>query len=125
MNKVLLMIALLLGGLATSCGGEDQEENEAQNASENRIKGTWKVVKAEGDIAEINIGNLYIFEQNKVTLKGSGITTSGTYSTRGDTLVFAMDRNTGFTYLHEIKGKQLVIKPVGSDQVLYLERQAE
>lgn len=123
MKKVLVMTTLILGGLATSCGNSGETESGAEKTSANGMDGTWKIVKAEGSMADLNVGTLYIFEGDNMTLKGGGISTPGTYSTSGDTLIFTMEGNAEFTYLHEMKGKQLVIKPIGSDQVLYLDKQ--
>lgn len=86
------------------------------------MDGTWEIVKAEGMMADMNVGTQYIFEGDNLTLKGSGISTPGTYTTNKDTIIFTMEGNSEFRYQYEMKEKQLVIKPVGSNQTLYLDK---
>lgn len=113
---------LIFGGIitfATACSSSDR------NASGETIdeKEIWEIVKAEGMMADANKGTQYIFEGENLSLKGGGMTNKGTFEMKGDTLVFHMKTFTGdMSYIKEMKGKQMILKPVGSDQVFYLEK---
>ncbi|MCE3295865.1 MAG: hypothetical protein K0R65_1579 [Crocinitomicaceae bacterium] len=124
MKKLILLIPAVL--LFMACGGNAEqgkpgggEEKIASNATD----GTWVINKAEGMMADVNKGTEYIFDGENLTLSGGGIKNKGTWSMKGDTLVFAMKTFEGeMLYLKEMKGDQMVLKVVNSDQVFYLDR---
>lgn len=116
MKKSILVLPAFL--FLFSCGGNgEQTEDVTENA-------TWEIVKAEGTLAEMNKGTEYIFEGENLTLSGGGMKNKGTYKMKGDTLVFTMESFGGgeMRYLKEMKGEQMVLKVVGSDQVFYLDK---
>ena len=97
LNVLLSVLATVLIILTTSCGGGDKKENSDEaklkamtkavteehgelkevdkstisNADNAKIKGTWKVVKAEGKAASANEGKTYDFKDDgSATLNG-------------------------------------------------------
>ncbi len=117
--RKLLILPILVLGLVSSCGGSAETGKESSG-----LDGTWKIVKAEGQMADLNVGTQYIFDGNKLSLSGGGITTPGSFETSKDTIIFNMkDYPDPMKYLQSMKGKQLVLKVVGSDQVFYLDKQ--
>ena len=120
MKKTLLLIPAML--LFMACGGNaEQEKTEKEGRSAN--DGTWVITKAEGMMADSNKGTEYIFDGENLTLSGGGIKNKGTWAMKGDTLVFTMKTFEGeMLYLKEMKGKQMVLKVVNSDQVFYLDK---
>jgi hypothetical protein len=117
--KLILLIPALL--VLMACAGNSAEAEKTEGANGN--DGTWVITKAEGIMAEMNKGTEYIFEGENLVLSGGGIKNKGTYSMSGDTLVFKMKTFEGeMRYIKEMKGKQMVLKVVGSDQVFYLDK---
>ena len=123
MKKSILLIPAVL--LFMACGGNEAAGGK-EAAEENKKSGndgTWVINKAEGMMADINKGTEYIFDGDKLTLSGGGIKNKGTWAMSGDTLVFTMKTFEGeMRYIKEMKGDQMVLKVVGSDQVFYLDK---
>lgn len=118
MKKSILLIPVFLF-LFACAGNTETEKTEGANGND----GTWVITKAEGTMADINKGTEYIFDGENLTLSGGGMKNNGTWTMKGDTLVFAMKTFDGeMRYLKEMKGKQMVLKVVGSDQVFYLDK---
>lgn len=119
--KVLKNIALTVPVfLLFACSGEKKND---KTEVKNEALEVWVIKKAEGMMADANVGTEYIFDGNELTLKGSGMKNEGTFEMKSDTLVFHMKTFTGeMFYLKEMKGKQMILKPVGSDQIFYLEK---
>lgn len=118
MKKV---IYILLGVVILSaCVGKTGESSG--KTAESSVE-TWEIVKAEGSLAEMNIGTQYIFDGNKMTLSGGGIRNKGTFEMKSDTLVFHMTTFTGdMKYIKSMQGKQMILKLVDSDQTFYLDK---
>ncbi len=128
MKKIVLLIpaALLLfacGGNGNNTGENIEIPESPEAAEKSATDGTWVINKAEGMMADDNKGTEYIFDGENLTLSGGGIKNKGTWAMKGDTLVFTMKTFTGeMRYLKEMKGEQMVLKVVGSDQVFYLDK---
>lgn len=123
--KTILLISGVVWGLTSACGNNAEPKASEQPAteSENGMDGTWKIVKADGMMADVNIGTEYIFAGKQLTLRGGGISTPGSYNMSKDTLIFTMKGyDAPMKYLHSMKGKQMVLKVVSSDQVFYLDK---
>ena len=119
--KLILIIPALV--LFMACAGNPGTEKAEGQAAGSGNDGTWVITKAEGMMADMNKGTEYIFEGDKLTLSGGGLKNKGTYAMKGDTLVFTMKTFEGeMRYLYEMKGKQMVLKVVDSDQVFYLDK---
>lgn len=119
MKKIkLALAAFALAATIVSCGGK----KEGASASGGGLDGTWEVVKAEGDYADMNMGTKYEFEGDKIVLSGAGIKTPGKFRTSNDTIIARFDGGgIDMTYTFKMQGEQLVIKPMGSNQTLYLD----
>ena len=109
LNVLLSVLATVLIILTTSCGGEKNENSDEaklkavtkavteeygetkevdkstiSNADNAKIKGTWKVVKAEGKAASQNEGKTYDFKEDGSAVL-NGVENKG-YSLGGTTL---------------------------------------
>ena len=117
-----LIFAWVLGISVVACSGRttsSSTETEKSTGAE-----TWVIVKAEGSMPEENIGTQYIFEGNKLTLRGGGISTPGTFKMSKDTLIYDMPTyKMQMKYIKTMKGKQMVLTMIDSDQVFYLIKQ--
>lgn len=114
-------IYILLGiGILSACSSKTGETDA--KTGESSVE-TWKIVKAEGTLAEANVGTQYIFDGKNLTLSGGGMKNEGTFEMKSDTLVFHMKTFTGdMLYVKSTMGKQMILKPVGSDQTFYLDK---
>lgn len=120
MKKVKLFLAALIVSIAViSCGGK----KGAAADSAHPLEGKWKVAKAEGDYADMNKGTNYIFDGDKISLEAGIIKTPGTFRLSNDTIIVKFDGGQmEMNYTYKIEGEQLVVKPMGSNQVLYLDK---
>ncbi|HBS86518.1 MAG: hypothetical protein A2W91_20075 [Bacteroidetes bacterium GWF2_38_335] len=120
--RFIVPLAILAVVFLVSCGGKGEKEED-----ENPLNGNWKVVKAEGNMADMSVGVEYIFEDGKkMTMKGMGIETKGTI-TKSDDKTFTVTFEgvqQPFVYNYKFEGEQLVIELQNSGgQKFFLEKQ--
>jgi len=115
-----MVIFILLIFAISSCGSSSEGTDDAKGVFE----GTWKVIKAEGTFASMNKGTKYIFKGNELTIKLGIIKTEYTFEKTDNLLTYKMNnKESKFEANYNFENNQLILKPVGSDQVLYLEKQ--
>ncbi len=115
----VLSIALFMFAM-NSCGNSAEGTDNAKDT----FSGTWKVVKAEGPFASLNEGTKYIFEGNNLVIKLGIIKTEYTFEKTDSILTYKMkDKDKKYEANYSFKNGQLILKPVGSDQILYLEKE--
>lgn len=133
MKKTTLFLATAVLSIALiSCGGKKEEtategatteSTSTAETSGNSLEGTWEISKAEGAYADMNKGTQYIFSGDKMSTEKGIIKTPGKYTVSGDTIIFKLDAgNMEMRYTFKMEGAQLVVKPVGSDQTLYMDK---
>ena len=123
MKKTInVLMAILVAFTLFSCGGGAKDD--PSKAPHERLQGEWKIVKAEGTMASLNEGTTYIFEGENFTMKLGIIETNATFTATDSTYAYKLkDFDSEFSNNYSFEDGQLVIKPVGSDQVFYLEKQ--
>lgn len=120
MNYFKSTILIAITSLMFSCNGKNQN-SESHSETGNTLSGKWEIVKAEGMLASSNIGTQYIFEEGKLTFSKDGFDNKANSNHTDST--FTWDNgNMTMEYKYRFEGNQLLAMPVGSDQILYLER---
>lgn len=113
--KKIIFSTLIVAGLA-SCKSEPKYP----------LEGKWEIVKAEGNMSEINIGTFYEFkEKTKLILSNSAIENEGTTKITDNTFTFhsnGTDESMIFSYGYHFKNDTLVVEVENSDQKFYLLR---
>jgi len=120
MNYLKTGILMAVTGVMLSCGGK-HEETKSHNESGNTLSGKWEIVKAEGMMSESNVGTQYIFEEGSLTFSKDGFDNKAKSNHTDSTFTWE-NANMTMEYSYKFAGNQLVAKPMGSDQILYLER---
>lgn len=113
------MAAIIMVALS-SCGSKG--ESNSNSAGGNKLSGKWVITKAEGMMAEANVGTSYIFDSESLTFSKDGFDNKAK-STQTDSTFTWENGSMTMEYTYSFNGNQLVVKPKGSDQVLYLEKQ--
>ena len=100
-----------------ACGGA----SKSTSGDKPTLDGIWEVVKADGSMAEMNVGTKYIFEGASLTFskdgmdnKASSTHTDSTFTWNNGTMVMDYD--------YKFNGNQLLVMPKGGDQTLYLDK---
>ena len=124
-----MMISLLI-----ACGGKDKKTNESNNqedqkaASEKeetgtatRLEGNWVIKRAEGSMAEVNIGTAYKFKGSKLSFGKDGYLNPGTTEVTDSTFTFQADGNQyKFDYYYQFNGDTMVVRMKNGTQVFHL-----
>lgn len=126
-------IALLTIIALTACGDKDKKTSEAAGkdtaetspnltASSSRLEGAWEIKRAEGAAAEMNVGTIYEFNGEKLTLSGLGMKNPGTTEITDSTFSFEdMEKKHKLVNHYQFKGDTLIVKTEGlAEQVFYL-----
>lgn len=116
-NLITKTIIAATTTLLMACGGSGSKSSGGKPT----LNGTWEIVKAEGMMAETNVGTKYIFSDTELTFSKDGFDnkansahTDSTFTWNNGTMI--MD------YKYKFVGEQLIVKPVNSDQTLYLDK---
>ncbi len=118
MRKVInLIIVAYIAVLTMSCSNSSVDNSLP---AKDRLQGTWEVVKAEGEMADLNVGANYIFEGTKMTTE-KGFEVSGELIATDSTIIWKLE-NMEMNYTYKFDGNTLVIEPLNSGQKLYLEK---
>ena len=106
MKKTLLFTVLLISTFVLlNCG---------KNA--NSIIGKWEITKAEGTMAETNVGTVYEFTDEKnFAVTKDGFRNPGTYTHEGDNFNLTIGSIT-ITAIIKIDGDKMRFEIKGSDQ---------
>lgn len=108
---VVLYIFLVISFIG--CGGGKKQDT---------VLGKWEITKAEGTLADMNVGAVYEFlDETNMTIDLSGFKNKATYKLEENTLTAAFGP---VTVKAEIKldGDTLTYSIIGSDQVFHLVR---
>lgn len=126
----ILCIAILL----TACGGKDKKgegkENEGPknvsvgptNSPGGKLDGAWEIKRAEGDMADLNVGTVYEFNGTKLSFGKGGFNNPGSTVITDSTFSFQADGNElKFMYHYHFNGDTLVVTMDGSaGQAFYM-----
>lgn len=119
-----LTAALLLSVIFTACGGGDKKEEQktdekpqeetavsADDGPATKLDGAWEIKRAEGNMAEMNVGTVYEFNGSKLAFgkgdfknPGSTIVTDTTFSFQ------ATGNEYVFMYNYKFNGDTLVVE---------------
>lgn len=107
----------------SSCGGGDKKTVDKSTADTvagkkpeapgpaTKLDGTWEIKRAEGAMAETNVGTQYIFEGNKLSFGKEGYTNPGKTEVTDSTFSFQADGNElKFMYNYKMNGDTLVVE---------------
>jgi hypothetical protein len=113
-----ILVAVI--SLFSFCGNKTTSDGK-KSTSDQGLNGTWEVVKAEGMMAEANVGTLYIFEKGTLSFSKDGYDNKAN-SVQTDSTFTWDNGNMTMEYRYTFDNNTLVARPKGSDQVLYLEK---
>jgi len=113
-----LLLSLCTIVLLAACGGNDQK------SSAGKLQGTWEIKRAEGIMAAMNVGTIYEFSGNKLTLRVGDIITPGTTGITDSTFSFQPDgHDRKYMYHYRFNGDTLVADiDISEGQTFYLVR---
>jgi hypothetical protein len=128
MKKLMLCGLVMLSSpvLLTSCGGGSAEstESEAAKTPKEKIQGSWVIVEAEGEMADLNIGTTYTFNGDNYGMSKGIIDNKGKIIEMTDNSYQAQfdGMQTIYSFEYEFNGDKLIITPSGSGQQFVLEK---
>lgn len=98
------------------------DETERPIPNSQRLQGTWEIVRATGTAAATNVGTVYTFDDDKLTLGKEGFNNPGKTEKTDSTFSFqAEGNNYKFLYNYSFNGDTLVASMQNSNgQMLYL-----
>ncbi|GAB4123858.1 MAG: hypothetical protein OHK0045_03930 [Raineya sp.] len=64
-------------------GGQLENKEKVETAPANKFVGSWEIIEAQGDMAELNKGVIYTFTNDEMSTSMA----KGKYSLSGDTLI--------------------------------------
>lgn len=119
MKKLVnLFLSATIALAFVSCGsGVDSSIPPAE-----RIHGAWKIVKAEGSMAELNEGTVYKWAGNMMTTSKNDFDVTGEYLATDSTILWkagTIEMNYGYHF----EDNKLVIELTGGDQKFFLEKE--
>ena len=115
----------------TACGGKDKkagdkprEQKNETHGSGTRLDGAWEIKRAEGGMADMNIGTIYEFKGNKLYFAKGSFTNPGTTDITDSTFSFQADGNEQkFMYNYRFNGDTLVVEMQNSGgQIFHMTR---
>lgn len=124
--------------LLIACGGKENKAGEEKtdttqkemlkteiSGPATKLEGAWEIKRAEGDMAELNLGTVYDFKGNKLSFGKDGYTNPGTTEVTDSTFSFQADGNElKFMYNYHFNGDTLVVTmQKGSGQVFHMVKQ--
>lgn len=116
---VVILSVIFMAAFFTGCsGGKEKSPSE-------RLKGTWEIVEATGDMSELNVGTTYNFGSNNAfSTKKGHVEAEGVITEKNDetfTVNFEY-LDTDFIYNYRFEGKKLIISIQTSNQEFTLEK---
>lgn len=108
-------------GVALVVACSDTEKGEKMKGKEG-LAGNWVIVKAEGMMADENLGTHYIFEGDKLTFSKDGFDNPAKSTITDSTFTWENGSMT-MEYNYHFDGSKLIAEPKGSGQKLTLERE--
>lgn len=114
--------------LISACGGKDKKsesgpKNEsisATNPSAGKLDGSWEIMRAEGQMADLNVGTVYEFKGDKLSFGKGGFKNPGSTVITDSTFSFQADGNElKFMYNYHFNGDTLVVEVQGSNGQIF------
>lgn len=116
-NTLKKIAAASIAAFLLACGSNNSSESNETNT----LTGTWEIVKAEGMMAETNMGTKYIFTETELTLSKDDFDNKASTTITDST--FTWDNgNMVMEYAYRFEKGKLLVNPVGSDQHFTLEK---
>ena len=117
--------------VAFSCGSNGNpkdekgiEKTETVNAPAGKLDGAWVIRRAEGSMADMNLGTVYSFEEGKLSFSQAGYNNPGKTNITDSTFSFQADGNElHFMYNYHFADDTLVVAMQNSGQTFYMTRQ--
>lgn len=134
MNLIKSFIAVWIIGALSACGGKDKKA-EADNSEDaqpkqtatkeeapGKLEGNWVIRRAEGDMAELNVGTAYVFKGDQLSFGKDGYLNPGKTIVTDSTFSFQANGNElVFYYNYHFNADTMVASmQKGSGQVFYL-----
>jgi|GEM_PF-1708097 len=128
---VIELSALLLA----SCGGKDKKGDNKKGDTTQKVKpqaentdpvtqleGAWEIKRAEGNMRSMNVGTIYEFKRNTLTMSKGGLRNPGKTEVTDSTFSFQAEGNEyKFMYDYHFNGDTMVVTmQKGSGQVFHM-----
>jgi hypothetical protein len=126
MKKVTLFLiaGILFSLLSISCGGKKEEnggKKEVIAEKKEGIAGKWEIKKAEGTMAEMNVGTIYEFDGTNLLISKNGLTNKATFTLTGEDLTYSIG-SIKMKAKVKIDGDNMIFKIDNSDQKFEMSR---
>jgi hypothetical protein len=121
----------------TACGGGNKKEEKkddktgteevkpTENGTATKLEGAWEIKRADGSMAEMNVGTVYEFKGNKLSFGKDGYKNPGKTEVTDSTFTFQADGNEfKFDYIYQFNGDTLVVRMKnGAGQLFHMVKQ--
>lgn len=121
------MAIVMAGFLFTACGNNKKEKTDAEIKQEilttdpapetkdkgvpTKLNGAWEIKRAEGSMAETNVGTVYEFDGNELSFGKDGYKNPGSTVVTDSTFSFqAKGNELVFNYNYKFNGDTLVVE---------------
>lgn len=132
--KIATLVSLVLCSIVSaSCGNSDNKSGSEpakptaakDTGKTSSLEGAWEIKRAEGQMADQNIGTVYEFKGNNLTFGQGSYKNPGKTIITDSTFSFQADGNElKFGYHYSFNGDTLVVKMDDSGgQVFYMVKQ--
>ena len=129
------MAVLITASMFAACGGNDKKEEDKKdpetkmestnNGPAGKLEGAWEIKRAEGDMAEMNMGTVYEFKGSKLSFGKGEYKNPGSTEVTDSTFSFQAEGNElKFMYNYKMNGDTMVVTMVnGTGQVFHMVKQ--
>ena len=123
------VIATMVIAFACGSSGNTKEEKGTENTGtvntpSGKLNGAWVIRRAEGSMADMNVGTVYSFEEGKLSFSQAGYNNPGKTNITDTTFSFQADGNElYFMYNYHFTDDTLVVAMQNSDQKFYMTKQ--
>lgn len=124
---------VLVTAMLTACGSDDKKETEnkepakeetvtVDNGSASKLEGAWEIMRAEGMAVKSNLGTVYTFKGDNLTMGKSGFDNQGKTEITDSTFSFQAEGNEyKFIYNYHFNSDTLVAEMQNSNgQILHM-----
>lgn len=132
MKRAIFLAAVLIGTFCLGCnsnkssdeskssGDSTVTKKDATTSETSKLEGTWEVKREDGQEKSDQVGSLYKFEGQSLTLTNSGFDNPGPVEISDKTFTWTPKMGEKTTYDYSFEGDTMVLQMQGGPQVFRL-----